>query len=230
MNLCTEIISLLKDNLDSILDLRSDFTLKDDNSYVSKGDLLVQSLVFSHVKKRLPNHKLISEELAPFDDNDWDPLGSYVVLDPIDGTENFVSGLKEWGVGISVYTDGNHIQSCIFLPELDDYAISGMQQIKFKSRIMGLSSSLNKDDLLALPQSNDFEYRIIGCSMYNTLSAIRGSFATFENVNGVNCWDILPGLNLALEQGCDVIVDSKPYLGEMLFPIRKYKIKISNKK
>ena len=47
MNFCTEIISLIKDNLDSILDLRSDFALKDDNSYVSKGDLLVQSLVFS---------------------------------------------------------------------------------------------------------------------------------------------------------------------------------------
>ena len=228
MNLCTNIVFLIKDNLENILKLRDDFTLKTDNSYVSKGDLLVQSLVSDLIKKSLPTHILISEELAPFKNNDWDPLGSYVVLDPIDGTENFVSGLKEWGIGISIYTNGVHSESCIFLPELDDFIISGIKQKKFRSRIIGLSSSLTKDDLMLLPERSDSEYRIIGCSMYNTLSAIRGSFASFENVNGVNCWDILPGLNLALEHGCNVMVDSKPYFGEILFPTKKYKIKITN--
>lgn len=228
MNLCIEIVSLIKDNLENILQLRDDFTVKRDNSYVSKGDLLVQSLVLDLIKKSLPTYTLISEELAPFNNIDWNPLGSYVILDPIDGTENFVSGLKEWGIGISVYTEGVHIQSCIFLPELNDHIITGMHQEKFKSRIMGLSSSLTKSDLLSLSPKEGYEYRIIGCSMYNTLSAIRGSFVSFENVNGVNCWDILPGLNLALEHGCNVIVDSKPYFGEILFPTKKYKIKISN--
>jgi myo-inositol-1(or 4)-monophosphatase len=65
--------------------------------------------------------------------------------------------------------------------------------------------------------------------MYNTLSAVRGSFLKFENVKGVNCWDILPGLNLALEHKCLVSVDNKPYEGQMLFPTKKYKICISNK-
>lgn len=64
--------------------------------------------------------------------------------------------------------------------------------------------------------------------MYNTLSAVRGAFAVFENVKGVNCWDILPGLNLALENGCKASVDDVPYTGQMLFPLRKYKIRISN--
>jgi myo-inositol-1(or 4)-monophosphatase len=74
----------------------------------------------------------------------------------------------------------------------------------------------------------DFEFRIIGCSMYNTLSAVRGSFVEFKNVKAVNCWDILPGLNLALEHGCGVWVDEQPYQGEILFPVKKYKIRISN--
>jgi len=227
MNICDEIVNTIKDRLDEILDLRNDFTSKDDGSYVSQGDLLVQSLVFNIIKTKLPSHVLISEELAPFIGYSWEPEGSYVVLDPIDGTENFVSGLKEWGVGISIFSNGRHEQSCIYLPELNEYMISGRPIKKFSSRIIGLSSSLTKSDLMSLPES-DFEFRIIGCSMYNTLCAVRGSFAAFENVNGVNSWDILPGLNLALEHGCDVFVDGKVYSGEILFPIKKYKIKISN--
>jgi len=223
---CQAIVLEIKNNLHEILQLRNQFEKKADDSYVSRGDLLVQELVFGYLRAYLPHHRLISEELAPYEDDVWDAGASYVVLDPIDGTENFVSGLKEWGVGLSIYTDGVHSQSCIYLPELDDVQFSGIPMQRFTSRIYGLSSSLSKDNLGALPDG--YEFRIIGCSMYNMLSAVRGSFAVFENVKGVNCWDVLPGLNLALEHKCQVEVDGRPYKGEILFPTKKYKIKISN--
>jgi myo-inositol-1(or 4)-monophosphatase len=226
MAICEEMVAEIKAHLVEILLLRDRFSKKVDGSYVSDGDKLVQSIVFEYIKARLPGYKLISEELAPFDNHIWRGNDSYVVLDPIDGTENFVSGLKEWGVGISIYSAGKHQQSCIYLPELDEVQITGMPLRKYQSRIYGLSSSLNKQNLLALPDG--FEYRIIGCSMYNMLSAVRGSFAVFENVNGANCWDILPGLNLALEHGCKVAIDGQPYAGQILFPLKKYKIRISN--
>lgn len=224
MNISKELVSLLSAQLDKIISLRSNFSQKTDGSYVSKGDLLVQELVLAYLEKALPNHQLISEEMAPFTDVIWNEQGNYVVLDPIDGTENFVSGLKEWGIGISIYTDGVHQESCIYLPELNDVHITGMPMTHHRSRICGLSSSLNKQDLLQLEEG--FEYRIIGCSMYNMLAAVRGAYASFENVKGVNCWDILPGLNFALEHGCEVLVDGEPYQGQLLFPTQKYKIKI----
>ncbi|WP_417198170.1 inositol monophosphatase family protein [Bizionia sp.] len=208
--------------LDDITSLRDEKELKPDNSFVSKGDLLVQEIVFDFCKEYLPNHELISEELAPFDNVQWDINGSYVVLDPIDGTENFVSGLREWGVGVSIYTNGVHETSCILLPELNEFALTGQPIKRFESRIHGLSSSLTKEDLLKLPDG--FEYRIIGCSMYNMLSAVKGSYARFENVKGVNCWDVLPGLNLAIEHGVKAFVDGVEYKGQILFPTRKYKI------
>ena len=221
---CNKITEIIKKNLELIVSLRGDLSLKSDNSYVSEGDLLVQKLVLNYLQRELPDHQLISEELAPFIDISWDQSGSYVVLDPIDGTENFVSGLKEWGVGISIYTNGLHQESCIYLPELNDLHITGMPMTHHQSRIRGLSSSLTKDDLLQLEEG--FEYRIIGCSMYNMLAAVRGAYASFENVKGVNCWDVLPGLNFALEHGCETIVDGKPYQGQILFPTKKYKINI----
>ncbi|MFV2032255.1 MAG: inositol monophosphatase family protein [Gammaproteobacteria bacterium] len=227
MNICSDLVTVIRERLPEILDLRDDFKEKDDRSYVSSGDILVQSLVVDHVRKCLPGFELISEEMGPFGERVWDRKGSYVILDPIDGTENFVSGLREWGTGISVFKNGTHQESCIYLPELEDVLVTGMRIRKFRSRIHGLSSSLQKQDLLTI--SSGYEYRIIGCSMYNTLAAVKGSFSVFENLKGVNCWDILPGLNLALEHGCRVLVDNKPYGGEILFPTKKYKIRIENR-
>ncbi|MFT5716053.1 MAG: myo-inositol-1(or 4)-monophosphatase [Oleiphilaceae bacterium] len=219
---CKELVNIIKLRLDDIKSLKSTKVKKDDDSFVSKGDLLVQQIVFDFCKEHLPNHHLISEELAPFEGITWHVNGSYIVLDPIDGTENFVSGLREWGVGISIYTDGKHQESCIYLPELDEVAITGQSLERFESRIHGLSSSLTKKDLEQLPEG--FEYRIIGCSMYNMLNAVKGSYARYENVKGVCCWDVLPGLNLALEHGVSAFVDNVPYKGEILFPTKKYKI------
>lgn len=227
MSVCRELVTLIGKALPQILNLRDRVRVKADGSYVSDGDLLVQSLVMEHLAAALPAHQLISEELAPFDGVAWNAGGSYVVLDPIDGTENFVSGLKEWGVGICVYTAGRHLESCIYLPELDDCLVTGQPLRRFRSRIIGLSSSLTRADLETLPWSQA-EFRIIGCSMYNMLAAVKGAYRSFENVKGVNCWDILPGLNLALEHGCQVWVDQQPYTGELLFPTRKYRIRIDN--
>lgn len=222
MSVCNILVQSIKLRLDEVCNLRDSFSEKKDNSYVSKGDLLVQAIVLEKINLLLPEHKLISEELFPFDNSCWDKFGSYVVLDPIDGTENFVSGLVEWGVGISIYTNGLHVESCIYLPELNQVQITGMPLKKFKSRIRGLSSSINKASLEDLKEG--YDYRIIGCSMYNMLNAIKGSYFSFENVKGVECWDILPGLNLALEHGVEAFVDGAPYTGEILFPTKKYKI------
>lgn len=219
------IFDLVLDDLVGVLALRNQFSEKPDGSFVSQGDLLVQKIVIDYLTENLANYQLLSEELAPFDEASLDPLGRYVVLDPIDGTENFVSGLREWGVGISIYAGGEHLASGILLPELNDKLVTGDKVRPFRSRVVGLSSSLNKADLAAQPEG--FEYRVIGCAMYNTLAAVRGSFRRFENVRGVNAWDILPGLNLALEHGCQAYVDGKPYCGELLLPVRKYKIMIT---
>ncbi|WP_217127070.1 inositol monophosphatase family protein [Hydrogenophilus thiooxidans] len=224
-----ELCDRIHKELPKVLAGRDRLYLKDDNSYVSEGDLLIQSIVNDWINDRLHGYQLISEEMAPFN-CDWNPLGKYVVLDPIDGTENFISGLKEWGVGVSIYANGQHQESCIYLPELAERQITGMPMKRYHSRIMGLSSSLTADELANLKLQPGLEYRIIGCAMYNLLMAARGSYLVFENIKGVNCWDILPGLNLALEAGCNVFVDGQAYYGQLLFPTKKYHVRIEQKR
>ena len=76
-----DMVALVRDSLAEILSLRDQKIKKEDDSYVSQGDLRVQSIVFEYVREHLPHHELISEELAPFGDRTWDPEGSYVVLE-----------------------------------------------------------------------------------------------------------------------------------------------------
>jgi myo-inositol-1(or 4)-monophosphatase len=223
--LTAELCERIQAALPAVLQGRDRIRLKDDNSYVSEGDLLIQSIAENWMREQLPDYQLISEEMAPFN-HDWDPSGKYVVLDPIDGTENFISGLKEWGVGVSIYARGQHQESCIHLPELGERQITGMPMRRYRSRIMGLSSSLTAEDMAGLKRQPGLEYRIIGCAMYNLLMAARGSYRVFENPKGVNCWDILPGLNLAREAGCQTWVDDEPYGGQLLFPTQKYCVRI----
>ena len=213
-------------NLNYILNLRSEKDIKSDNSYVTKGDYFINKLLKQYLQNIFCDHIYISEEDFVNKDQ-WNKKKSYIFVDPIDGTENFVSGLKEWGIGISIYNLGRHYFSLIYLPELNEIHYTGCKIEKFNSRIVGLSSSLTTMELHQYPKNNK-EVRIMGCAMYNIYNLMRGSFSYFENIKGVNCWDILPGLNLSLETGCKVFVDNQKYSGELLFPNKKYKIRLTS--
>lgn len=223
LNICKSIKDIIQNHLDKILLLRNDKVLKPDSSYVSKGDLLCESLIKDFIKDYCPDYYLISEE-SPEDNLIAFEADKVIVLDPIDGTENFVSGLKEWGIAVCVYENGKHIESMLALPELNLYMKTADVFERFDSRIAGISSSLTKEDILNLKEG--FEYRIIGCCVYNMYNVITGSFYSFENPKGAKVWDILPGLNLALEHNLSVIVNNKKYEGELLRPDQKYIFRI----
>lgn len=221
MDICRGINNVIVSNLSDILSLRNTGRLKDDNTFVSEGDLLCQRLIFDYLAKNVHGYVVFSEE----SENDLlliDDTKLIITIDPIDGSENFVSGLKEWGVGVSIYQGGKHIQSMITLPELGICLCTGdkIERIK-NSRICGLSSYMKAADFAQLDGS--MEYRIMGCCMYNMYNVVRGSYRQFSHMKGCFSWDILPGLNLALENGLKVELDGKEYCGEFLIPNKRYK-------
>lgn len=226
MDICTDIYNLLQDNLQKILSLRSSGRLKEDDTFVSDGDFLCQQLIFEYLASHLENYVVFSEEST----NSLDSIKDkefVVTVDPIDGTENFISGLKEWGVGVSIYRKGEHYQSMIALPELGVLLRSGDSIERIKgSRICGLSSYMKPQDFLQLDPKK--EYRIMGCCMYNMYNVIKGSYAEFCHLKGCFSWDILPGLNLALENNLFVEVDGQEYKGQFLVPNVRYKFKVLN--
>ncbi len=224
MSTCEKINKIIYAHLAEILRFRSNRALKRDNTYVTKGDLLCQDIITSYVKSAPDEFEVVSEE-KPEANFKYRKSKNYIVLDPIDGTENFTSGLKEWGVSVSIYRQGKHEESMITMPELNLQLMTNDNIPRYKSRICGISSSLTKKDLCGL-RDDGVEYRIMGCCVYNMYNVITGSFAVFENSKGAHVWDILAGLNLALEHELDVAVDGKKYCGEFLPPVKKYSFKI----
>jgi myo-inositol-1(or 4)-monophosphatase len=226
MELCRDIYKIVKENLSQILALRNTGQLKEDNTLVSEGDLFCEKLMFDYLNQNVPNCMIISEE-TKCDPTKIEKVEYVITIDPIDGTENFVSGLKEWGFGISVYRNMKHEQSMLALPELDICLCTGDKLEKItNSRICGLSSYMTAQDFERIV--NGMEFRIMGCCMYNMYNVIKGSYRQFQHLKGCYSWDILPGLNLALEHGLKPIVEQKEYKGEFLKPDLKYTFKIIN--
>ena len=125
-DICRSIHELIMLHLPEILSLRNTSELKSDHTFVSKGDKLCEKLIFDFLDSNLKDYLVISEEtetnLSRLEEVEY-----VITVDPIDGTENFVSGLKEWGVGISVYKGMRHYQSMIMLPELGIRLCTGDQ-------------------------------------------------------------------------------------------------------
>jgi myo-inositol-1(or 4)-monophosphatase len=207
-----------------VIQLRNERSLKNDMSFVTAGDMLINQVIEEAAREEGTHVRVVSEEAS--EHATLDPEGYVVVVDPIDGTENFTSGLPEWGVSVSCFHNGRHAGSILGCPELGVWIRSGDKIPKFYSRIRGLSSSLKMEELIRATQG--FEYRILGCCVYNMINVIRGSFLSFENPKGANSWDILAGLNLALEHKLKVTVNDKEYSGEYLQANQRYKFRVEH--
>lgn len=209
--------------LPTLDELRGQVTIKEDDTPVTAADKLVQSELQKHLSSQLEDLTFVGEE----DEAGWDqePTGWVAVVDPIDGTENFASSLPEWGTAVSIFRHGAHAASMIALPELGRKLVTGQSVTPRHSRITAFSSGISEElvrQIAATPQS-----RLFGAAVYNLYNVITGRVRRFVNPVGAYSWDLLAGLQLALEHGCTVTVDGAPYTGEYLHPGVKYRVDIS---
>ena len=191
---------------------------KADGSPLSSVDLVLNTMVVAFLDATWPGIWVVSEE-DPASLKVPDP-DHVAIIDPLDGTENFISGLPVWGVSVSVWWAGQHHSSMLAFPELGLSAVTGGNEARFSSRIVGHPSSSTLTSLAA--HASGPENRILGSAAFNLFCVATGRFASFANRTGAHAWDILGGLNLARERGCGVEVDDREYSGEFLDPGRRY--------
>jgi myo-inositol-1(or 4)-monophosphatase len=216
--------------------LITDMNTKVDDSPVSSVDLAVQGQVKDLVSKYLPDTILVSEE-EPTPEN-WVSERNFVVLDPVDGTENFVSGVPIWATGLAFFENKKILASAIFFPEIKMLAktknVSFKNEIKFtpfrtshqQSRIKAFSSNSDWEN-----QVKDFgiENRIFGSSLFNLTLAANGVIEFKSSIKGVRFWDIAPALAIALEKNMEVFVNGELYVGQILDPDSRFVTTIKSK-
>lgn len=78
-----------------------DVQLKPDRSQVTDADTRVERIIREHLAEARPDDSILGEEFGTqgSSNRQW-------ILDPIDGTSNFVRGVPIWGVLISLVIDG----------------------------------------------------------------------------------------------------------------------------
>jgi len=84
----------------------------DYESIVTETDKEIEKFITSEIKKTYPNHKTLGEEYGGAKEKEnflW-------VIDPIDGTENFVKGIDYFSVSIALQKDGKSLVGVVYNP------------------------------------------------------------------------------------------------------------------
>jgi myo-inositol-1(or 4)-monophosphatase len=87
--------------------------LKGTNDIVTNVDIAAEQVIIETIRKSYPKHTIIGEEcgLLTGEDNDiqW-------IIDPLDGTTNFVKGIPHFAVSIALKVKGKLDQAVIYDP------------------------------------------------------------------------------------------------------------------
>jgi myo-inositol-1(or 4)-monophosphatase len=85
---------------------------------VTEADRAAQRRVIEVIEESYPDDTIVGEEedaLKTVPDE-----GAVWIIDPIDGTNNFVDGIRIWGTAVAAVVDGEPVAAAIVLPALGD--------------------------------------------------------------------------------------------------------------
>ncbi len=102
--------------------VKVDYKNKDETDPVSEADRASQAFLTKAINEKFPAHGVLGEE-KPEDEDEATRQGARAlpeylwVLDPLDGTKNFLNGLHVWGCSVGVLKRGRPVAGAIFTPE-----------------------------------------------------------------------------------------------------------------
>ena len=86
---------------------------KGSNDFVTSADLAAEEAIIDTIRKSYPAHTIIGEESGVLtgsdDDYQW-------IIDPLDGTTNFIKGIPHFSVSIALKVKGKLDQAVVFDP------------------------------------------------------------------------------------------------------------------
>ncbi len=186
---------------------------------VTKADLLSDKIITSAIKNKYPDHGIISEEsgiLNPNAEYTW-------IIDPIDGTFNFATGVPLFGVMVALAHRKRVILSVIYIPTARELFFAKEGKGAFLngkrihcSRVRDWSSSAGIGPTWLRPRSVKFLTKLLKVSKNkNMMFCGLGSIAIdaayiaagrrdwFAGMNG-GIHDFAPPSLLMREAGCKV--------------------------
>ena len=175
---------------------------KGPRDFVTNSDVKAEKIIIEELKKARPNYSIISEENGV--EKNKDTSNSWII-DPIDGTINFLHGIPHFAISIALKSDDEIICGLIFDPIKDEmfYAEKNNGAF-FNNQRIRVSKKNNLDECLfavgQLENEPSFTYRRSGCAALDIAYVASGRLDGYAQSN-LNLWDIAAGIVLIKEAG-----------------------------
>jgi myo-inositol-1(or 4)-monophosphatase len=151
------------------------------SSIVTIADIESEKVIINLIKEGFPGHNIISEECGFIDNKSeftW-------VIDPLDGTSNFASGIPWFGVLISLFKNNDPVMGGSYLPVQNDlfFAEKGRGAFKNGEPLPHLENKALKDSLFAfcVDYTEDQAFLNKGLEIYKSI--VKKS----RNIRSTNC-------------------------------------------
>ena len=176
---------------------------KGPDDFVTNADLKTEKIIIEELKKAKPNYSVISEENGIEINKD---IKNTWIIDPIDGTVNFLHGVPHFAISIALKSNNDIISGLIFDPiknemfyaEKDNGAFFNNHRIRVSKK-----SELNNCLFVTgekVTKNIDLTYRKSGCASLDMAYVASGRYDGYFQ-NNLNLWDIAAGIVLVKEAG-----------------------------
>ena len=191
---------------------------KGSTDYVTEVDRRVEQIIFEDIKSYYPEHNFLGEESGEEINNSnvtW-------ILDPIDGTTNFINGFPHYCVSLCASVNGVPSHGVIIDPtRREEFSASKGKGAQLNGERIRVSDQKSLTDALlscssrSTPQQN-YKYNLLGtfmelykneitirrtgCSALDLAYIAAGRLDGFWG-NGLKPWDVAAGIVIAEEAG-----------------------------
>ena len=205
------------------------------NDFVSDADRAAEARIIEEIRKHYPEHGILAEEsgLQPGSDDSvvW-------IIDPLDGTNNFIHGFPIYAVSIGVKVNNRLSQGVVYDPmrqelftasrgdgaQLDGKRIRVSGRVQLKESLIGTGFPYRESQtagldaylsLLSLVLQNSAGIRRAGAAALDLAYVAAGRLDAFWEF-GLKSWDIAAGALLIREAGgiVSAIDGSEDYLDQ----------------
>ncbi|KAB7885055.1 inositol monophosphatase family protein [Poseidonibacter ostreae] len=199
---------------------KKDVTFKAKKDLVTKYDVAVENFLKESFAKEFSDFNVIAEE----SDNTNKTFSNSIIVDPIDGTTNFVNKLPHTAISVGVYVNKKPYIGIVYNPILDELytavvgegaycngeKIETSDEKDFQKALLSTgfpySSGTCEDDLndvikkikYILPRCQDI--RRLGAASLDLCLVARGVYEGYYEMN-LKAWDVSAGLIILQEAG-----------------------------
>ena len=194
--------------------------IKPDNTPVSNGDLEVNKFITQHISNITPDIPIISEEVS--DNKDNTQLKNFWLVDPIDGTRDYISNKDEFTLNAALILNKKPVIGIVTAPAKKrvfySYGLSNSFELVNNQQISLINKKKEHSGIKAVSYSNEIKSEILEIhnkykvtSYQKMKSSLKfcvvaaGEFDLYVAEPRACEWDIAAGHALILHSGGEVI-------------------------